>query len=142
MSDSYFIGTVSRVHHLERFGFQVDSSNEYLRQLALEEINEQDLLKAENERRGLAKLSSPNTLDKQPKGRIGMLVSLDHVIYFHHPKESKADEWVFTEMESPWSGEGRGTVAQKIWNEEGKLLATCVQEGVVRLAPEIEKARL
>lgn len=128
MSDSYFVGTVSRVHHLERFGYQIDSSSEFLRQLALEEMKEQEALKAETERRGPIGLNSPNTLDEQPQGRVGMLVSLDHVIYFHHPKETKADEWLFTEMESPWSGEGRGTVAERIWNEDGRLLASCVQE--------------
>ena len=57
-----------------------------------------------------------------------MMVSLDHTIYFHRPREVKADEWMCTEMESPWSGEGRGMVLQRIWNEEGRLLATCVQE--------------
>ena len=57
-----------------------------------------------------------------------MMVSLDHTIYFHRPREVKADEWMCTEMESPWSGEGRGLVTQRIWNKEGRLVATCVQE--------------
>ena len=56
------------------------------------------------------------------------MVSLDHTIYFHRPRECKADEWMFAEMESPWAGDGRGLVTQRIWNREGKLLATCVQE--------------
>ncbi|KAL3965009.1 hypothetical protein ACCO45_002013 [Purpureocillium lilacinum] len=64
---------------------------------------------------------------------VGMLVSLDHSIYFHEPLRVRADEWMFTEMESPWSGDGRGVVLQKIFAKDGTLLATCVQEGVVRL---------
>lgn len=31
-------------------------------------------------------------------------------------------------MESPWSGEGRGLVLQRIWSKSGVLLASCVQE--------------
>jgi len=31
-------------------------------------------------------------------------------------------------MESPWAGDGRGLVIQKLWTREGVLIATCVQE--------------
>jgi len=72
---------------------------------------------------------------------IGMMVSLDHTIYFHRPRELKADEWLFAEMDSPWAGDGRGLVFQKIWNKEGELLATCVQEGLVRLVQDGEGLR-
>lgn len=64
---------------------------------------------------------------------VGMMVSLDHTIYFHRPREIHADEWLFSEMESPWAGDGRGLVLQRIWNKHGELVATCVQEGLVRL---------
>jgi len=48
------------------------------------------------------------------------------------------DEWMLTEMDSPWAGDGRGLVFQRIWTKEGILIATCVQEGVVRLNQEKE----
>ena len=35
---------------------------------------------------------------------------------------------MFTEMESPWAGEGRGVVMQKIFSKDGTLLATAIQE--------------
>ena len=57
-----------------------------------------------------------------------MMVSLDHTIYFHNPKEFRADDWLLTEMESPWSGDGRGLVFQRIYTQTGVLIATCVQE--------------
>ncbi|KAH7418088.1 acyl-CoA thioesterase-like protein II [Cadophora sp. MPI-SDFR-AT-0126] len=106
MSDSYFIGTVSRVHPLYRPG---DPSN----------------LSEEDDAAGV----------KNPKGlpEIGMMVSLDHTIYFHEPKGFRADEWMFTEMASPWSGDGRGVVQQHMFAADGTLVATCFQEGVVRL---------
>lgn len=59
---------------------------------------------------------------------IGMMVSLDHSIYFHNPRAFRADEWMLTETESPWAGEGRGLAIQKIWSKDGLLIATCIQE--------------
>lgn len=56
-------------------------------------------------------------------------LTLSHsVIYFHNPKKVRADEWMFAEMESPWSGDGRGVVTQRIFSKDGTLLATCHQE--------------
>ena len=45
-------------------------------------------------------------------------------------------------MESPWAGDGRGLVLQKIWNRQGQLVASCVQEGLVRLVQGREKLKL
>jgi acyl-CoA thioesterase 8 len=59
---------------------------------------------------------------------VSMMVSLDHTIYFHDPQGFRADEWLFTEMESPWAGDGRGLVTQRMFTREGKLIATCIQE--------------
>jgi len=64
--------------------------------------------------------------DERPE--IGMMVSLDHTIYFHNPRDFRADEWMLEEMETPWSGDHRGLVMQRIWSSEGKLVATCIQE--------------
>ncbi|KAK5182166.1 acyl-CoA thioesterase [Cryomyces antarcticus] len=74
-----------------------------------------------------------STAAAAPRPEVGMMVSLDHTIYFHNPRDFRADEWLFTEMESPWAGDGRGLVFQRIFTREGKLVASCVQEGVVRL---------
>ena len=65
---------------------------------------------------------------KVPQKEIGMMVSLDHTIYFHNRRGFRADEWIFTENMSPWAGEGRGLVTQKMWTRDGTLIATCIQE--------------
>ena len=117
MSDSWFIGTVSRVHRLMR-----ENHTLYNRTFPQKQ-NGPSSEQIESE----AKTKSKNTFET-PKRPIGMMVSLDHTIYFHRPREVKADEWMCTEMETPWSGEGRGLVMQRIWNKEGRLMATCVQE--------------
>jgi len=64
---------------------------------------------------------------------IGMMVSLDHTIYFHNPRSFRADEWIFSEMETSWAGDGRGLVYQRMYTKDGLLIASCIQEGVVRL---------
>ncbi|KAF2148446.1 Thioesterase/thiol ester dehydrase-isomerase [Myriangium duriaei CBS 260.36] len=152
MSDSYFIGTVARVHKLWRFGSR-DKDKSGLDENLLRKLREMDV---ETLRRmqgmdddviaELKKLaanvegrSEVNTVDRP---EVGMMVSLDHTIYFHEPRAFRADEWMFTEMETPWAGDGRGLVLQKIFTKEGKLIATCVQEGVVRLKQANEKANL
>ena len=70
-------------------------------------------------------------VEKRPE--IGMMVSLDHSIYFHRPRDFSADDWLLSEMISPWSGATRGFVTQQIWNRHGQLVASCFQEGLARL---------
>ena len=117
MSDSYFIGTVSRIHNLWRFArpsIPPDPQSPLSRIAAMEAAEISEGVKGIQE----GKLES----------RVGMMVSLDHTIYFHRPRDIRADEWLCAEMESPWGGEGRGLVFQRIWNRRGELVASCVQE--------------
>jgi acyl-coenzyme A thioesterase 1/2/4 len=84
---------------------------------------------ADNEAHDLrSKLEGALTKAQKKNMEVGMMVSLDHTIYFHNPRAFRADEWMFCEMESPWAGEGRGLVMQRIWSKDGVLIATCVQE--------------
>jgi acyl-CoA thioesterase len=104
MSDSYFIGTVARVHRLGRLGSDEKSEEK-------KSGGEEKRVEGEGER-----------------PEIGMMVSLDHSIYFHNPREFRADEWLCVEAEAPWAGDGRGFVSQRIFTRSGKLVASCVQE--------------
>lgn len=120
MSDSYFIGTVSRIHDLWRFGPTTKKGEA----LTPAEKEKEENLKKIKEFEGFG-----DDLNNE-KGRpeIGMMVSLDHTIYFHEPRSFRADEWLFTEMASPWSGDGRGVVQQHMFTADGTLVATCFQE--------------
>ncbi|KAI4251639.1 MAG: hypothetical protein LQ352_004733 [Teloschistes flavicans] len=120
MSDSYSIGTILRVHNLRRF-----SSSRRRR-------NDQDPSQ-ENEFTNMEEKENNGADELEPRSSIGMMVSLDHTIYFHRPREIRADEWLLSESEVPWAGDGRGLVLQRIWNRRGVLVASCVQEGLVRL---------
>jgi Thioesterase-like superfamily len=99
-------------------------------------------LSAPDNRLTLAQLEARENAHAKHGKTIGMMVSLDHTIFFHRPQAIRADEWLFAEMESPWAGDGRGLVFQKIWNRRGELVATCVQEGLVRLVQGGEKVKL
>ena len=77
--------------------------------------------------------------DPNDDREIGMMVSLDHSIFFHNPRAFRADEWMLQEMDSTWAGDGRGLVMQRLWTKDGTLIATCTQEGVVRLRQTKEK---
>ncbi|MCJ1293656.1 hypothetical protein MMC34_005211 [Xylographa carneopallida] len=121
MSDNYFIGTVSRVHNLWRFGRPTNPSPTPTSPPSPAAAHP------------MAALESVENTAHPTAPSIGMMVSLDHTIYFHRPREIRADEWLFSEMESPWAGDGRGLVLQRIWNRRGVLVASCVQEGLVRL---------
>jgi len=143
MSDSYFIGTVSRVHKLWRYNTSAPRSKEGAGQTGITPHVVQRLKGMDAERlkrmEGLdedviSQLNAAEVQDgeivwrKEKRPEVGMMVSLDHTIYFHSPKDFRADEWIFTECESPWAGDGRGLVMQKMYRRDGKLIATCVQE--------------
>ncbi|KAF2010819.1 Thioesterase/thiol ester dehydrase-isomerase [Aaosphaeria arxii CBS 175.79] len=147
MSDSYFIGTIARVHKLWRYSkTRKDKSKSSIDEDVLKKLLAMDdeelkrvrfVDKADLERlRRIRNGEDVSATDKSPE--IGMMVSLDHTIYFHNPRAFRADEWMFTEMETPWTGDGRGLVFQKIFSRDGTLIASCVQEGLVRLKQQGE----
>ncbi|KAF5130847.1 Acyl-coenzyme A thioesterase 8 [Metarhizium anisopliae] len=123
VSDSTFIGTVGRVHRLWRLPFKPEDYDGMAEEY---QPHVKDLAEFE----GLG--STVEEWKTRPK--LGMMVSLDHSIYFHEPGRVKVDEWMFADMESPWSGDGRGFVTQRIFAKDGTLLATCVQEASPRRA--------
>ncbi|KAH7389857.1 thioesterase-like superfamily-domain-containing protein [Pyrenochaeta sp. MPI-SDFR-AT-0127] len=141
MSDSYFIGTIARSHKLWRYSTQRKSKakssidEEMLKKLL--EMDETELRRMkfvdEADIQRLRRLKNGEDITQDATPEIGMMVSLDHTIYFHNPRSFRADEWIFTEMETPWAGDGRGLVFQRMYTQDGTLIATCVQEGVVRL---------
>jgi len=57
--------------------------------------------------------------------------SLDHAMWFHRPV--RVDEWLLHDQESPSASGGRGLGRGRIFTRDGRLVATTVQEGLVRL---------
>ena len=66
--------------------------------------------------------------------RISMVASLDHSMWFtSSPKPFRADEWILYEMESPVLAGNRGLNIGRIFTRDGLLVATAVQEALIRL---------
>jgi acyl-CoA thioesterase II len=57
--------------------------------------------------------------------------SLDHAIWLHD--DFRVDDWLLYSCDSPWSGHGRGFNRGAIFTRDGRLVATCAQEGLIRL---------
>jgi acyl-CoA thioesterase-2 len=57
--------------------------------------------------------------------------SLDHSIWFHRP--FRADEWWLYDQWSPSAGGARGLALARVFTEDGTLVATVAQEGLIRL---------
>ncbi|CEP16654.1 hypothetical protein [Parasitella parasitica] len=71
---------------------------------------------------------------------LGMLASLDHSIWFHYPA-ARADEWLLYDVFSPQADNGRAIVFGKIYNQNGNLVATTAQEGILRISQREQEKR-
>ncbi|MGW3729857.1 acyl-CoA thioesterase, partial [Streptomyces sp. NPDC000851] len=54
----------------------------------------------------------------------------DHAMWFHRP--FRADEWFLYDQESPIATGGRGLARGRIYDLQGRLLVSVVQEGLFR----------
>ncbi len=59
-----------------------------------------------------------------------MLATICHAIWFH--RDFRIDDWLFTQCEPLSLSNGRGLAKGSIYNSEGVLVASTMQEGVVR----------
>ena len=58
------------------------------------------------------------------------MASLDHAMWFHRP--FRADEWFLYQQESPVATGARGLARGQIFDREGNLLVSVMQEGLFR----------
>lgn len=58
------------------------------------------------------------------------LATIDHAMWFHRP--FRMDEWLLYVMDSPTAVGGRGLVKGQIFSQAGELIASTMQEGVMR----------
>ena len=86
-------------------------------------------------------LGSENAVAKRSRTIVATTaISLSHTIHLHQPWHVWVeDNWLLSEMECPWSEAGRALVTQRIWTQDRKiLLATCSQEGLIKLEHEVK----
>jgi len=65
------------------------------------------------------------------KGKM-VIASLDHAIWFH--RSFRADDWLFYDCRPQFTGNSRGFAIGSIYTQEGNLIATTTQEGLMRLS--------
>ena len=56
--------------------------------------------------------------------------SLDHTVWFHGPY--RADEWLLYDQTSPIAAGARGLAFGRLFSEDGRLVASVAQEGLIR----------
>jgi acyl-CoA thioesterase-2 len=61
------------------------------------------------------------------------MASLDHALWFHRP--FRADEWLLYAIDSPTAQNARGLARGLIYDRGGALVASTVQEGMIRVVP-------
>jgi len=59
-----------------------------------------------------------------------MGASLDHAMWFHAPLNF--NDWHLYTMDSPYAGGARSFNRGMVFNQDGKLVASCTQEGLMR----------
>jgi len=59
-----------------------------------------------------------------------MMASLDHAMWFHRPFQ--ADEWMLYDQDTPSSTGARGLARGLVYRRTGELIATVMQEGLIR----------
>ncbi len=65
------------------------------------------------------------------------VASIDHALWFHRP--FRADDWLLFSQESPNSSGGRGLTRGFLFSRDGRLVATAMQEGLMRLRAPPER---
>ncbi|KAJ5699097.1 hypothetical protein N7462_001102 [Penicillium macrosclerotiorum] len=134
MSDSYLLAAVPHCH--QTWLFEDPPVTEFY-------STKEDLFTSPKSHTPILRphLESSTQIEGELGSKVTMMVSLDHIIYFHNVKCLKADEWLLTEVQTSWSGNARGLIHQKIWaGGDGTLLATCIQEGIIRLDKDQDKS--
>ena len=67
------------------------------------------------------------------QGRVQM-ASLDHALWFH--RDVRVDDWLLYAFDSPNASGARGFARGQIFTQDGRLVASAAQEGLVRLVSD------
>jgi len=59
------------------------------------------------------------------------VASLDHAMWWHRP--ARADEWLLFVQDAPSAQGGRGMCGSWVFSEDGRLVASVAQEGMLRM---------
>ncbi len=97
-------------------------------------ISDMGLLLATLVPHGLEQATEPRKQAQQV-----LLATIDHAIWFHRP--FRADDWLFYECRVQSTGNGRGYATGRIYDQQGCLVASTTQEGLLRLKRDKAKRK-
>ena len=60
------------------------------------------------------------------------MASIDHAMWFH--RKFRVDEWLLYAMDSPSASGARGLARGMIFTQDGRLVASTIQEGLIRVS--------
>jgi acyl-CoA thioesterase-2 len=60
------------------------------------------------------------------------MASIDHAMWFH--RCFRVDDWLLYVMDSPSASGARGFARGTFYDRSGRLVASCAQEGLTRVA--------
>jgi acyl-CoA thioesterase-2 len=72
------------------------------------------------------------------EGRV-IMASLDHALWFH--REFRIDDWLLYAIDSPNASGARGLSRGQFFNQDGVLIASAAQEGLIRVISDTEQRR-
>lgn len=72
------------------------------------------------------------------QGRV-IMASLDHALWFH--REFRIDDWLLYAMDSPNAAGARGFARGQLFTQDGRLVASTTQEGLVRVVDKPRATR-
>ncbi|MCH1921594.1 acyl-CoA thioesterase II [Shewanella sp. A3A] len=64
------------------------------------------------------------------------MATIDHSIWFHRPVN--LSDWLLFAIESPNACGGRGYVRGQFFDQQGRLIASCTQEGLMRMTDSLQ----
>lgn len=71
---------------------------------------------------------------KSLRGKKAHFASLDHAMWFH--RNFRVDQWLLFVMKSPSASNSRGFAMGDVFTQDGTLIATITQEGLMRASAE------
>ncbi|MGI9329916.1 MAG: acyl-CoA thioesterase [Gammaproteobacteria bacterium] len=71
----------------------------------------------------------PHGEERVLRGELQM-ASLDHAMWFHRP--CRVDEWLLFSFDSPSAGGARGLARGQVFTQDGQLVLSTAQEGLIR----------
>lgn len=63
------------------------------------------------------------------------IASLDHAMWFHRP--TRVDEWLLYVQYAPSASGGRGLGSARVYRQDGTLVASIAQEGMIRVPDDV-----